>query len=116
MYVWYNLDMCLLPCLYKSNGTLFIISYDRANKAPPVTAAQIALDVVAMVRAHRNSPSVLLWSLCNEEGCFEQEDDQAQGNAIGAAVKQLILYHDGSRAVMAAMDHGAKYHHDQGVI
>ena len=66
------------------------------------------------VRAHRNSPSVLLWSLCNEEGCFEQKEDgiQARGNSIGAAMKQLILYHDGSRAVMAAMDHGAKYHTD----
>ena len=89
-------------------------SYDTEQRAPPVTEEQIASDVVAMVRAHRNSPSVLLWSLCNEEGCFEQKGVSAQGNTVGAAMKQLIMFHDGSRAVMAAMNDGMSYSNDHG--
>ena len=84
-------------------------SYDKDHRAPPVTAEEIAVDVVAMVRAHRNNPSVVIWSLCNEEGCFEQEAVSAQGNTVGAAMKQLIMSHDGSRNVMAAMNDGMAY-------
>ena len=48
----------------------------------------------------------MLWSLCNEEGCFEHPDTDLPGLAVGAQVKQLIAAHDGTRAVMAAMNDG----------
>lgn len=81
-------------------------NYDTDNAAPPVNATQIAKDVTAMVRTHRNSPSVILWSLCNEEGCFEQVPVESEGGSIGARMKQIILELDGTRAVMAAMNEG----------
>ena len=65
-------------------------NYDKHHAAPPVNATQIAADVVTMVRTFRNSPSVVLWSLCNEEGCFEHLDTNLPGLSVGASVKQLI--------------------------
>jgi beta-galactosidase/beta-glucuronidase len=81
-------------------------NYDKHHAAPPVNITQIAVDVVTMVRTFRNSPSVVLWSLCNEEGCFEHPDTNLPGLSVGAYMKQLIAAHDGTRAVMAAMNDG----------
>ena len=66
-------------------------NYDKHHAAPPVNSTQIAADVVTMVRTFRNSPSVVLWSLCNEEGCFEHPDTDLPGLAVGALMKQLIV-------------------------
>ena len=65
-------------------------NYDRHNAAPPVTPEQIAEDVTAMARAHRNSPSVFMWSLCNEEGCYESRNTSAAGGTVGARMKQIL--------------------------
>ena len=61
-------------------------NYDSHNTAPPLTRVEIAQDITAMVRAHRNSPSVFMWSLCNEEGCFEHPDTSAAGGLVGKHV------------------------------
>lgn len=84
-------------------------NYDKHHPAPPLNSTEIAADVVAMVRTFRNSPSVILWSLCNEEGCFEHPDTNLPGLAVGAYMKQLITALDGTRAVMAAMNDGMYY-------
>ena len=62
-----------------------------------------------MARAHRNSPSVFMWSLCNEEGCYESRNTSAAGGTVGARMKQILQTLDGSRAVMAAMSDGMAY-------
>ena len=84
-------------------------NYDRHNAAAPVTPEQIAEDITAMARAHRNSPSVFMWSLCNEEGCYESRNTSATGGSVGARMKQILQTLDGSRAVMAAMSDGMGY-------
>lgn len=56
----------------------------------------------AMVRRDRNHPSVILWSLCNEEAI--------QGTPTAAAIARTmtaeVLKHDPSRPVMAAVSGG----------
>ena len=44
-------------------------------------------DMKAMVRQHRNHPSVVSWSLCNEYEC--QQYDHGTGANFSAATKQL---------------------------
>ena len=50
---------------------------------------------------YRNHPSIILWSLCNENGCMEGED---AGIAVAATFKSIIKSLDPFRPVVAAMN------------
>jgi hypothetical protein len=54
-----------------------------------------------MVREHRNHPSIMAWSLCNEGGCAQANGNHSLGSTFAAAARML----DGTRAVAANMQH-----------
>jgi beta-galactosidase len=55
-----------------------------------------------MIRRDRNRPSVIAWSIANEEPA----QGMARGEQIGAVMKRLVRQLDPSRPVTAAMDNG----------
>lgn len=59
-------------------------------------------DLRAMVRRDRNHPSIILWSMCNEEGL--QGSDE--GARIFSAMKKAVLELDPSRPLSCAMNGG----------
>ena len=50
---------------------------------------------------HRNHPSIIMWSLCNENGCMEGEP---AGAVVAANFKSVIKNLDPFRPVVAAMN------------
>jgi beta-galactosidase len=72
-------------------------------KSPPGTPATDLADLKQMVRRDRNHPSVILWSIANEEPLQTGPD----GKRIGAAMKAVCDELDGTRPVTAAMNSGA---------
>jgi beta-galactosidase len=63
--------------------------------------SQYYSDAELMVLRDRNHPSIIMWSVCNEAGCME--DDPA-GAKVGAAFKSIIKAADPFRPVVAAMN------------
>lgn len=66
---------------------------------------QITDNIEAMIRRDRNHPSIIIWSLCNEEGCIQRSAEQAVRK--GVAAKKIIHATDGSRPMSAALNFGA---------
>jgi beta-galactosidase len=58
--------------------------------------------VKSMVLRDRNHPSIILWSLCNEE----KRQGSPEGRRLGQAMKKVILDFDTTRPVTAAMNGG----------
>jgi beta-galactosidase len=63
---------------------------------------EIILQVETMVMRDRNHPSVIMWSLCNEEG----KQGTPEGEKMGRAMKEVIEKYDTTRPVTAAMNGG----------
>lgn len=59
-------------------------------------------DLRELILRDRNHPSVIMWSMCNEEG-LQGSDEGAQ---IFAAMKTLVLQNDPTRPVTCAMNGG----------
>jgi beta-galactosidase len=60
-------------------------------------------DLAAMVRRDRNRPSVILWSIGNEE---QGQQATARGARIARTMRQVVDRLDGSRRLTAALDGG----------
>ncbi len=60
------------------------------------------LQVESMVRRDRNHPSVVIWSLCNEEG----KQGTPEGQRAGEAMMEVIRRFDPTRPITAAMNGG----------
>ena len=63
---------------------------------------EILSQVETMVLRDRNHPSVILWSLCNEE----HKQGMPEGEKMGRAMKAVIEKLDTTRPVTAAMNYG----------
>jgi beta-galactosidase len=57
-----------------------------------------------MVKRYRNSPSIIIWSIGNEENALENGDLSAQGARIGASMVRLCHQLDPTRVVSAAVN------------
>ena len=86
-------------------------SYDRSQPTPGHQPGYenhsligVMDDVKAMILRDRNHPSVIWWSLCNEQGCMVSPDsDQEFAASFAARVKGEIESLDSSRPVTAAI-------------
>lgn len=72
-------------------------------KSPPGTPYSDLSEVKAMVLQHRNHPSIIFWSLANEEG---KQQGTAEGARIFAAMKDAVKAIDPTRPVSSAMNGG----------
>lgn len=66
------------------------------------TPASDLSDLKAMLVRDRNHPSIIMWSLCNEEGL----QGDADGARIFKAMKEVVHQYDLSRPVSCAMNGG----------
>ena len=64
---------------------------------------EILGQVESMVLRDRNHPSVIMWSMCNEEWAYQGTERGAQ---MFSAMKQTVLRHDSTRPVTCAMNGG----------
>lgn len=71
-----------------------------AAKSSPTTPFSDLSELTDMVLRDRNHPSILLWSLCNEEGM----QGSAAGARIARAMKERVNALDGTRPVTAAQN------------
>lgn len=58
----------------------------------------------AMIKRYRNSPSIILWSIGNEEGMLQNGELSAQGERIGAVMVRRCHELDPTRPVSAAVN------------
>ena len=72
------------------------------GKASPTTPYEDLHEVASMVLRDRNHPSIIQWSMCNEEGI----QGSAHGADIFRAMKTVVDKLDGTRPVTAAMNGG----------
>ena len=73
------------------------------GKASETTPYDDLSEVQTMVRRDRNHPSVILWSMCNEEFNIQAKE---HGAKIFAAMRTAVLKYDTTRMVSCAMDGG----------
>jgi beta-galactosidase len=72
-------------------------------KTPPGTPYSDMSDLDAMILRDRNHPSIILWSLCNEEFNVESKHE---GAVILEAMRENVHAVDPTRPVTCAMDFG----------
>ncbi len=72
------------------------------GKASPSTPYADLSEVESMVLRDRNHPSVIMWSMCNEEPIQNSE----AGARIFSAMKKVVDAADGTRPVTCAMNSG----------
>ncbi|CAN5268785.1 beta-galactosidase GalA [soil metagenome] len=77
---------------------MLVIDETRRMSSDPTSMDELEL----MVRRDRNHPSVILWSIGNEE----PQQGTARGAKVAATMKRLVNRLDPSRLVIAAMDSG----------
>lgn len=65
-------------------------------------SAEILGQVESMVRRDRNHPSIIIWSMCNEEG----RQGSPEGARIFSAMKKVVTGLDTTRPVSCAMNGG----------
>jgi beta-galactosidase len=72
------------------------------DHSPAGTPDNDLTDLADMIRRDRNHPSIIIWSMCNEEGL--QGSDE--GERIFAAMKKVVLALDATRPISCAMNGG----------
>lgn len=82
------------------------------GKANQQTTTNDLSDLEQEVRRDRNHPSVIMWSLCNEEWAVQ---GNAAGIRIGTALKNRVLSLDKTRPITAAMN-GAHFTDGLGTV
>ena len=74
----------------------------EAGKASQDTPYADLHEVETMILRDRNHPSIIMWSMCNEEGI----QSTPHGRDIFAAMKKVVDQDDGTRPVTCAMNGG----------
>jgi len=73
----------------------------RHHSLPGTTATNLS-DLATMIQRDRNHPSIIMWSMCNEEGL----QGTPEGAGIFSAMKDAVHRYDRSRPVTCAMNSG----------
>jgi len=96
------------PAVYDACDRLGILVMDEFRefgdsyvaKVSAKTTTDLLRDQINQVKRNRNHPSIILWSLCNEEG---EVQNTAVGARMAAAVKRAVQPLDGTRPATAAV-------------
>lgn len=75
------------------------------DHTPSGTPYNNLTDLADMVKRDRNHPSIIMWSMCNEEGL----QGSPEGGRIFAAMKNVVKKLDATRPVTCAMNGGWGY-------
>ena len=84
------------------------------HHSPPGTTCTNFADLDYMIQRDRNHPSVIMWSMCNEEGIKGMEGSP-EGAGIFSAMMQEVHRFDRTRPITCAMDSGWLGHGFAGV-
>ncbi|HEX3624423.1 MAG TPA: glycoside hydrolase family 2 TIM barrel-domain containing protein [Verrucomicrobiae bacterium] len=71
--------------------------------SPHGTTATNLSDLATMIRRDRNHPSIIMWSLCNEEGLRQRPE----GKRLFAAMKRVVHLYDDTRPITCAINSDA---------
>jgi len=72
------------------------------HHSPEGTTCTNLIDLATMIQRDRNHPSIIIWSMCNEEGLQKTEE----GAAIFSAMKEVVHRYDKTRPITCAMNGG----------
>jgi len=72
------------------------------HHSPKGTPATDLSDLATMVQRDRNHPSIIMWSMCNEEGM----QGSPEGAAIFTAMMKVVHRYDETRPITSAMNNG----------
>jgi beta-galactosidase len=72
------------------------------HHSPKGTTSTNFSDLAAMILRDRNHPSIIMWSMCNEEGL----QGTPEGAAIFSAMKAVVRGYDQTRPITCAMNSG----------
>jgi beta-galactosidase len=72
------------------------------HHSPAGTACSDLTDLGLMIARDRNHPSIIMWSMCNEEGLQKTEE----GARIFLAMKDVVHRYDKTRPITCAMNGG----------
>src|SRR5581483_730390 len=75
-------------------------SYDHPSQ-PGTQVGELA-DLATMIRRDRNHPSIIMWSMCNEE----RLQGTPEGAAIFSAMMKKVRQYDDTRPISSAMNGG----------
>jgi len=70
------------------------------SHSPHGTTATNLSDLATMILRDRNHPSIIMWSLCNEEGLRQRPE----GRRLFAAMKQVVHRYDNTRPITCAIN------------
>ncbi|HEX3717430.1 MAG TPA: glycoside hydrolase family 2 TIM barrel-domain containing protein [Verrucomicrobiae bacterium] len=73
-----------------------------AHHSPPGTTATNFSDLATMIQRDRNHPSVIMWSMCNEE----RLQGTVEGAAIFSKMMNVVHRYDQTRPITSAMNGG----------
>ena len=72
------------------------------SHSPVGTTATNLSDLATMIQRDRNHPSIIMWSMCNEEGLRRRP----AGVRLFAAMKKVVHRYDGTRPITCAINGG----------
>ena len=73
-----------------------------SHHSPQGTTATNLSDLATMIQRDRNHPSIIMWSMCNEEGL----QGTPEGARIFSAMKEVVHRYDRTRPITCAMNSG----------
>ena len=72
------------------------------HHSPKETTATNLTDLACMIQRDRNHPSIIMWSMCNEEGL----QGTPEGARIASAMVEVVHRYDRTRPITSAMNRG----------